>query len=53
LLFIEINSDSEDMIYMLIAPNNRKNIYFITVKEQQVTLKNALKQTEALDVKNK
>jgi hypothetical protein len=53
LLFIEINSDSEDMKYMLIAPNNRKNIYFITVKELQVTLKNALKQTEALDVKNK
>ena len=31
----------------------RKNIHSITVKELQVTLKNALKKIEALDVKNK
>ena len=49
----EINSDTEDMKYMLIAPNMRKNIHSITVKELQVTLKNALKKIEALDVKNK
>jgi hypothetical protein len=49
----EINSDTEDMKYMLIAPNMRKNIYSITVKELQVTLKNALKKIETLDVKNK
>jgi hypothetical protein len=49
----EINSDTEDFIYMLIAPNMRKNIHSITVKELQVTLKNALKKIEALDVKNK
>jgi hypothetical protein len=49
----EINSDTEDMIYMLIAPNRRKNIHFIAVKELQITLKIALKKTETLDVKNK
>ncbi len=49
----EINSDTEDMKYMLIAPNTRKNIHSITVKKLQVTLKNALKKIEALDVKNK
>jgi len=49
----EINSDTEDMKYMLIAPNMRKNIHSITVKELQVTLKNALKKIEVLDVKNK
>jgi hypothetical protein len=41
------------MKYMLIAPNMRKNIHSITVKELQVTLKNALKKIKALDVKNK
>jgi hypothetical protein len=38
---------------MLIAPNTRKNICSITVKELQVTLKNALKKIEVLDVRNK
>jgi len=49
----EINSDTEDMKYMLIAPNTRKNLHSITVKELQVTLKIALKKIETLDVKNK
>ena len=35
-----INSDNENMNYMLIAP---KNVDSITVKELQVALKNALK----------
>jgi hypothetical protein len=35
----EINSDNEDMKYMLIAPRTRKNLNTITVKELQVTLK--------------
>jgi hypothetical protein len=49
----EINSDNEDMKYMLIAPRTRKNLITITVKELQVTLKNALKKIDVLDVKNK
>ena len=49
----EINSDNEDMKYMLIAPRIRKNLVTITVKELQVTLKNALKKIDVLDVKNK
>ncbi len=37
--FIEgINSDDEKLNYVLIAPNNRKNVNAITVKELQVTL---------------
>jgi hypothetical protein len=47
----EINSDNEDMKYMLITPE--KNLITITVKELQVTLKNALKKIDVLDVKNK
>jgi hypothetical protein len=38
---------------MLIAPITRKNVNSITVKEQQVTLKNALKKIDVLDVNNK
>jgi hypothetical protein len=49
----DINSDIEDMKYMLIAPRTRKNLNSITVKELQVTLKNALKRIDILDVKNK
>jgi hypothetical protein len=49
----EINTDNDDMKYMLIAPNTRKIICSITVKELQVTLKNALKKIEVLDVRNK
>jgi hypothetical protein len=49
----DINSDNEDMKYMLIAPRTRKNLITITVKELQVTLKNALKKIDILDVKNK
>jgi hypothetical protein len=49
----EINSNTEDMKYLLIAPSTRKNIHSITVKELQVTLKIALKKIETLDVKNK
>jgi hypothetical protein len=41
------------MKYMLIAPRIRKNLITITVKELQVTLKNALKKIDVLDVKNK
>jgi hypothetical protein len=48
-----INSDNEDMKYMLITPRTRKNLITITVKELQVTLKNALKKIDVLDVKNK
>jgi hypothetical protein len=48
-----INSDNENMNYMLIAPNTRKNVNCVTVKELQVTLKNALKKIEVLDVRNK
>jgi hypothetical protein len=49
----DINSDNEDMKYMLIAPRTRKDVNSITVKELQVTSKNALKKIEVLDVKNK
>jgi hypothetical protein len=49
----DINSDNENMKYMLIAPRTRKNLNSITVKELQVTLKNALKRIDILDVKNK
>ena len=49
----DINSNSEKIEYMLIAPNTRKNINTIVVKELQVTLKNALKKIEAQDFKNK
>jgi hypothetical protein len=49
----EINLDNEDMKYMLIAPNTRQNICSITVKELQITIKNALKKIEVLDVRNK
>jgi hypothetical protein len=41
------------MKYMLIAPRTRKNLITITVKELQVTLKNALKKIHVLDIKNK
>ena len=49
----EINSDCEKMNYIQIAPNIRKEINSITVKELQVTLKNALKKIETLDFNNK
>ena len=49
----DINSNSEKIEYMLIAPNTRKNINSIVVKELQVTLKNALKKIEAQDFNNK
>ena len=52
--FIEgINLDDEKLHYVLIAPNNRKNVNTITVKELQVTLKNALKKIEILDFNSK
>ncbi len=52
--FIEgINVDDERLHYVLIAPNNRKNVNTITVKELQVTLKNALKKIEVLDFNSK
>jgi hypothetical protein len=38
---------------MLIAPITRKNVNSITVKELQVTLKNALKKIDVIDVNNK
>jgi hypothetical protein len=38
---------------VLIAPNNRKNVNTITVKELQVTLKNAVKKIEVLDFNSK
>jgi hypothetical protein len=41
------------MKYILIAPRTRKNLNTITVKELQVTLKNALKKIDVLDVKSK
>ncbi len=44
----EINSDNEDMKYMLIAHRTRKNLNI--VKE---LLKNALKKIDVFDVKNK
>ena len=49
----DINSDNEDMKYMLIAPRTRKDVNSITVKELQITLKIALKKTEILNVENK
>jgi hypothetical protein len=49
----EINSDNEDMKYMLIAPITRKKLNTMTVKELQVVLNNALKKIDVLDVKNK
>ena len=45
----DINSNSEKMNYMLVAPNTRKDINSIVVKELQITLKNALKKIEAQD----
>jgi hypothetical protein len=52
--FIEgINLDDERLHYVLIAPNNRKNVNTITVKELQVTLKNALKKIEVRDFNSK
>jgi len=48
-----INSDNEDIKHMLISPRTRNNLNTITVKELQVTQKNALKKIDILDVKNK
>jgi hypothetical protein len=45
--------DDEKLHYVLIAPNNRKNVNTITIKELQVTLKNALKKIEVLDFNSK
>jgi hypothetical protein len=39
----EYNLDNEEMNYILIAPNIKKNVNPIAGKELQVTLKNALK----------
>jgi hypothetical protein len=53
-MFIEgINLNDEMLHYVLIAPNNRKNVSCITVKELQVKLKNALKKSEVLDFNSK
>jgi hypothetical protein len=41
------------MKYLLIAPRTRKKLITITVKELQVTLKNALKKIDVLDFKKK
>ena len=49
----DINSNSEKLNYMLIAPDTRKDINSIIVKELQVTLKTALKKIEALDFNKK
>jgi hypothetical protein len=38
---------------MLISPRTRNNLNTITVKELQVTQKNAMKKIDILDVKNK
>ena len=45
----EINSDNQKVSYILIAPETRKEVNSITVKELQVTLKNALKKIEVLN----
>ena len=39
----DINSDSENLKYIQIAPDVRKDINFLTVKEIQITMKNVLK----------
>ena len=49
----DINMNSEKLNYMQIAPNNRKEINSIIVKEFQITLKNALKKIEEQDFKMK
>jgi exonuclease III len=49
----DTNSNNDEMKYIQIAPGTRKDVNSITVKELQVTLKNALKKTEILNVKNK
>ena len=49
----DINMNSEKLNYMQIAPNNRKEINSIIVKEFQITLKNALKKIEKQDFKMK
>jgi len=49
----DINSDNEEMKYILIAPRTWKKLNSITLKELQVTLKNSLKIIDVLDVKNK
>ena len=49
----DINLNSEKLKYMLIAPDTRKDINSIIVKELQVTLKTALKKIEVLDFNKK
>jgi len=49
----DLNSGSEEINYILIGPEMRREIGSITVKELQVTLKTCLKRIEVLDVKNK
>jgi ribosomal protein L32 len=49
----DINTNNDELKYILIAPGIRKDVNSITVKELQVTLKTALKKTEILNVKNK
>ena len=49
----DINNCHEDLKYILVSPEMRKDIRNINVKELQTTLKNALKKIEALDVKIK
>ncbi len=49
----DINNYHEDLKYILVSPETRKNIRTINVKELQTTLKIALKKTESLDVKLK
>jgi hypothetical protein len=49
----DINTNKDELQYIQIAPGFRKDVNSITVKELQVTLKNALKKIETLNVKDK
>jgi hypothetical protein len=49
----EINCDSENLKYILVAPNSRMAISTITVKQLQITLKVALKKIDVIDFNNK
>ncbi len=49
----DVNSSNEEVKYILISPDMRKETSAITVKELQVTLKTTLKRIDELDVKLK
>ncbi len=49
----DVNSDNENLKYILISPHTRMAIETITVKQLQITLKVALKKIDAIDFNSK